>query len=164
MTPIYTRQVCHDTPPTNGEIALKTPRPPLLLDSKLFPSTIVQRNIMERMWRHVWKRWPVAKIRVLHAQIPKQSSIDILRVVPEGSILSPRERGIQGDLCWVALTKQSVCFHKVGWCGICTKSADPAVYLAKLTAVRGAEMVLTTWCTILLGVAFEIYSDYNSLK
>jgi len=34
----------------------------------------------------------------------------------------------------------------------------------KCRGAGGAEMALTTWCTILFGVAFEICSDHDSLK
>jgi len=40
------------------------------------------------------ERFHIVKVRVLHPRIPKSSSVDILRGVPEGSRLSPTLFGI----------------------------------------------------------------------
>jgi len=37
-------------------------------------------------------------------------------------------------------------------------------YNARNVEALAAQMVLTTWRTVLLGVPFQIYSDHNSLK
>ena len=49
---------------------------------------------MERMWKHLRERFHIVKVHVLHPRIPKSSSVDILRGVPEGSRLSPTLFGI----------------------------------------------------------------------
>jgi len=46
------------------------------------------------MWKHLRERFQVVKVRVLHPQISKNSSVAILRGVPEGSRLSPTLFGI----------------------------------------------------------------------
>ena len=46
------------------------------------------------MWKHLRERFHIVKVRVLHPRIPKRSSVDILRRVPEGSRLSPTLFGI----------------------------------------------------------------------
>jgi hypothetical protein len=46
------------------------------------------------MWKHLRERFHTVKVRVLHPRIPKSSSVDILRGVPEGSRLSPTLFGI----------------------------------------------------------------------
>jgi len=46
------------------------------------------------MWKHLRERCQVVKVHVLHPRILKNSSVDILRVVPEGSRLSPFLFGI----------------------------------------------------------------------
>jgi len=46
------------------------------------------------MRKHLRERFHTVKVRVLHPQIPKSSSVDILRGVPEGSRLSPTLFGI----------------------------------------------------------------------
>ena len=48
-----------------------------------------KENIVERMWKHLRERFQVVKVRVLHPRISKNSSVTILRGVPEGSRLSP---------------------------------------------------------------------------
>jgi len=47
-----------------------------------------------RIWKHLRERFHIVKVRVLHPRIPKRSSVDILRGVPEGSRLSPTLFGI----------------------------------------------------------------------
>jgi len=47
-----------------------------------------------RMWKHLREQFQVVKVRVLHTRIPKNSSVDILRGVPEGSRLNPTLFGI----------------------------------------------------------------------
>jgi len=49
---------------------------------------------VERMWKHLRERFHSVKVRVLHPQIPKSSSVDILSGAPEGSRLSPTLFGI----------------------------------------------------------------------
>jgi len=51
-------------------------------------SLLCQENIVERMWKHLRERFHIVKVRVLHPRIPKSSSVDILRGVPEESRLS----------------------------------------------------------------------------
>jgi len=46
------------------------------------------------MWKHLREQFHTVKVRVLHPRIPKRSSVDILRGVPEGSRLSPTLFGI----------------------------------------------------------------------
>ena len=46
------------------------------------------------MWKHLRERFHTVKVYVLHPRIPKSSSVDILRGVPEGSRLSPTLFGI----------------------------------------------------------------------
>ena len=46
------------------------------------------------MWKHLRERVYTVKVRVLHPQIPKRNSVEILRGVPEGSRLSPTLFGI----------------------------------------------------------------------
>jgi len=46
------------------------------------------------MWKHLRERFHLVKVRVLHPRLPKSSSVDILRGVPEGIRLSPTLFGI----------------------------------------------------------------------
>jgi len=46
------------------------------------------------MWKHPRKRFHVVKVRVRYPRIPKDSSVDIMWGVPEGSRLSPTLFGI----------------------------------------------------------------------
>ena len=46
------------------------------------------------MWKPLMERFHIVKVRVLHPRIPKFSSVDILRGLPEGSRLSPTLPGI----------------------------------------------------------------------
>jgi len=48
------------------------------------------------MWKHLRERFHVVTVRVLHPRIPKSSSVNILRGVPEahGSRLGPTLFGI----------------------------------------------------------------------
>jgi len=46
------------------------------------------------MWKHLRERFHTVKVHILHPRIPKSSSVDILRGVPEGSRLSPTLFGI----------------------------------------------------------------------
>ena len=46
------------------------------------------------MWKHLRERFQIVKVRVLHPRISKNSSVAILRGVPEGSRLSPTLFGI----------------------------------------------------------------------
>jgi len=59
-------------------------------------SLLCKENIVTvgRMWKHLRERFHTVKDRVLHPRIPKSSSVDILRGVPEGSRLSPTLFGI----------------------------------------------------------------------
>jgi len=57
-------------------------------------SLLCKENIVGRMWKHLRERFHIVKVRVLHPRIPKSSSVDILRGVPEGSRLSPTLFGI----------------------------------------------------------------------
>jgi hypothetical protein len=57
-------------------------------------SQLCKENIVGRMWKHLRERFHVVKVRVLHPRIPKSSSVNILRGVPEGSRLSPTLFGI----------------------------------------------------------------------
>jgi len=57
-------------------------------------SLLWKENIVERMCKHLTERFHTVKVRVLHPRIPKSSSVDILRGVPEGSRLSPTLFGI----------------------------------------------------------------------
>ena len=52
-------------------------------------SLLCKGNIVGRMWKRLRERFHIVKVRVLHPRIPKSSSVDILRGVPEGSSLSP---------------------------------------------------------------------------
>ena len=51
-------------------------------------SLLCKGNIVGRMWKHLRERFHIVKVRVLHPQIQKSSSVDILHGVPEGSRLS----------------------------------------------------------------------------
>jgi len=46
------------------------------------------------MWKHLRERFQIVKVRALHPRISKNSSVAILRGVPEGSRLSPTLFGI----------------------------------------------------------------------
>ena len=46
------------------------------------------------MWKHLRERFQIVKVRVLHPRISKNSSVAILRKVPEDSRLSPTLFGI----------------------------------------------------------------------
>ena len=46
------------------------------------------------MWKHLRERFHIVKVHVLHPRISKNSSVAILRGVPEGSRLSPTLFGI----------------------------------------------------------------------
>ena len=46
------------------------------------------------MWKHLRERFHVFKVRVIHPRIPTNSSVNILRGLPEGSRLSPTLFGI----------------------------------------------------------------------
>ena len=55
---------------------------------------LCKENIVGRMWKHLRERFQIVKVRVLHPRIPENSSVAILRGVPEGSRLSPTLFGI----------------------------------------------------------------------
>ena len=57
---------------------------------------LCQENIvlLGRMWKHLRERFQVVKVRVLHPRVSKNSSVAMLRGVPEGSRLSPTLFGI----------------------------------------------------------------------
>ena len=46
------------------------------------------------MWKHLRERFQIVKVRVLHPRIPPDSYVEIMRGVPEGSLLSPTLFGI----------------------------------------------------------------------
>jgi len=52
-------------------------------------SLLCKGSIVGRMWKHLRERFHIGKVRVFHPRIPKSSSVDILRGVPERSRLSP---------------------------------------------------------------------------
>ena len=59
-----------------------------------FLSLLCKENFVGRMWKHLRERFRTVKVCVLHPRIPKSSSVDILRGVPEGSRLRPTLFGI----------------------------------------------------------------------
>ena len=57
-------------------------------------SLLCKENIVGQMWMHLRERFQVVKVHVLHPRISKNSSVAILRGVPEVSRLSPSLFGI----------------------------------------------------------------------
>jgi len=57
-------------------------------------SLLCKENIVGRMWKHPRERFQIVEVRELHPRISKNSSVAILRGVPEGSRLNPTPFGI----------------------------------------------------------------------